>query len=833
VVLVAGLASAGCEKPEAPPSTDDRADPVVVGLERLIPLEAVFVGNAGEATPADFNERMERATAITNQMFGATGIQFYLRSSTGVIAPDLAAWRYRDMNAVPPIPGDELIYWDLAGLGRIRDDLDALFGTTTFPYRGTGERLSRADWLTLGILQYGRPDAIHVVVGSAFNASEGQLGGRALFMAYADIAIGNALLGHELGHHLGLNHPWEAGFPNPRTQAPLGLAGYWDLVYCAGTSAANPAVAFTNQAAAEAGCPAGTGPMRLKMGVDLADAATTCNGNQLAMACTWAAGTGAVGGYTPGAVTHLDPRMLGSVSFQGSGGLGDRGANAMAYVTMGTATSFSPSQIQIMRDTLRYDRRLNLDTGALCPGSSYCALNTAALGKTGLGVATTTRPPLYKLDVNGDGLRDLVLWRVDSIGSFATNNAVFTVFYAPSFTCSESANFGRPDDTPAVMDFNGDGRFDQGLYRPDQSATGSRTAGSIWYWCPSVATPPAVSATCPSPPTTAGRLGSCAGGGWGAASFGEKRDVPLPGLKFGATPQLAVYRPDNSTFYWGAAANPYPFSQTTTYGVLPDKGPRDLILDDYDGDGLVDPGTYDRQFAFAAVSLSSGGWGAGGLRKFWFPLSYNGLGYDIPVPDPGTPILSSRAGGLPIVGARREIFGAAPLHLPKTVGTLTVWDPALGTACTVRDSTAAIDWGAHLTCDASGTSVGTTTALGSVGDIPLGGLKAAGVFDSVAGLAYIHFTAAGATSLERRIRSTSGTTSLPSRPLVGCNPRGGATFVADMGQDGTTGGGTGADGLPELLIQGTSAGTWHVYWSNTDYATRTTVTTGSMLSHML
>ena len=276
-------------------------------------------------------------------------------------------------------------------------------------------------------------------------------------------------------------------------------------------------------------------------------------------------------------------------------------------------------------------------------------------------------------------------------------------------------------------------------------------------------------------------------------------------------------------------SSPYPFSQRQVSGVAPGRA-HTLILDDYDGDGLTDLGTYDTGLAWAAVSRSSGGWSSS-LSHFRFPNEYNA--YFMPNPAPYGTLLDVRAGGIAVVGARHEIIGSPPLYAPKTVGTLTLWDPATGKACTVRDSSSIGDSTGPFACDTSGSSVGTITQAGGVGDIPLGGLKATGTVNSIAGLAFIHFDAGGAPSLERRMRTTSGTTTLPSVSLLEVNPRGGAAFVADMGQDGSTAPADTPDGLPEFLIQGRTPGTWYVYWSNTGYTTRTTVITGSMMSRML
>lgn len=189
--------------------------------------------------------------------------------------------------------------------------------------------------------------------------------------------------------------------------------------------------------------------------------------------------------------------------------------------------SFSPSHICVVRDMLRYDQRVQIGT--------WQAIHSPYGGKPRLG-AVSREFPSNVIDFNGDGKRDIALWKSRATDAFS-NTGEFIVRTAPAFTSGFVRRFGRQDDIPVPALYNADNKTDQAVYRPGEVGSGAPDDASSWYWCPSNSSP--------TPP-------SCEFGGYGAATFGQRQDIPLPGLKVGGSPTryLAVYRPSNATFYW-------------------------------------------------------------------------------------------------------------------------------------------------------------------------------------------------------------------------------------------------------------------------------------------
>ena len=484
--------------------------------------------------------------------------------------------------------------------------------------------------------------------------------------------------------------------------------------------------------------------------------------------------------------------MLRGATFVGSNGAAGaqaatlRSPNITSYLR-GPFPGMSPSQIEIVRNTLRFDYRWN--SGDIYNG----APNNPYTGKPKLGTATASRPVLAQLDVNGDGARDLVVWTPDPFGAYA-NSATFTAALAPDFATIQKSTFGAPGDIPVVMDFDNDGIADLGVYRPDAGRSGSQWATASWYWCPS---------------TLAG-LGNCSGGGFQGRNFGVAGDEPLVGLKMGTVPYLGVYRPGTATFYWGPASNPAAYSQITLDPLNP-LFPRSVLLDDYDGDGKTDLGLHNTNDGSVLLSFSGGNWASAKFLSFpaWST-------YSVPSPDPLGALPDERSGGQPIQGLRRSAFGG-----PRTA--LALWNPGTQQACVALDpSTADVS----LDCDNT-LQRGYATTVGAPNDRPLGGLTSTDVVNGVATIAWIANDTGATPRLRRKVVNKASSSMLTERLLTGMLSRGTASFVGDMGKLGT------ADALPELLVDGKTPGTWLIFWSHTDYATSTPVQMGSVLSRML
>lgn len=747
------MASAGCagDAGDAPPpaaAATERADALQTAVERVIPIEAIYLRKAGEtAAPTNVRLRAQRTIALMNRPFQRAGVQFYLRSYKEVSAPVLAKIQFDN---------ETLVSWAPSAGDKVRDDITNIWGTSPWPSRLATDAHFPSNWLGLSVAAAGVADAEYMFISSGSNASNGPHRHRYIYLNYNDIEDGDGTSAHEMGHSLRLDHPWSVGGTDPRTGAPTVERNYWDLSYCPGSSTADPHRFFADQAAANVGCIVGTPKM--------------IHGPNVSTPwCYYAPGTGLLECWLPGRPGtgynethyHDSPALRRGVTFRDSSGA--PGVNFMSYFPSPGTNGFSPSQIEIMRNALRYDYRVEL--GDVVNGVS----NNPLVGKPKLGTATASRPPLYQIDVDGDGARDLVWWTVDPFGLHAANSATFTVAFAPAFTTRQTRYFGRPGDIPVVADFDGDTRPDHGVYRPDEAESGSPSSQGKWYFCPS---------------NTAG-FGSCATGGYQTRLFGEARDIPLPGLSMGAVPHLAVYRAENTTVYWGPAANPFPFS-SIALDAFNAAIPHELLLDDWDGDGRTDLGTVSAATGYTSIALSTNGWTSANVKKIFFDPSF---GYAVPLPDPYTYLPEERSGAVPVQGLLRATSG----WLTGTASALALWKPGTGETCIVTN-VASVPPGSL-----TGATCASTQWLGPGSGFPLGGLRHPRSADGIAMTAWVAQPNGGITpTLQRTEVSTGGIAGPPNRALTGARTRGTATFVADMG---TIPSGT-RDGLPELLAEG-------------------------------
>ncbi len=299
-------------------------------------------------------------------------------------------------------------------------------------------------------------------------------------------------------------------------------------------------------------------------------------------------------------------------------------------------------------------------------------------------------------------------------------------------------------------------------------------------------------------------------------AFGEARDIPLPGLQLGNEPHLAVYRAASTTVYWGKASSIYPFGAVSLDPGSP--SPKELMLDDWDGDGKTDFGVEAMTTGAVNLTLSSGGWSTSGIKTFTFPAGM-GFTFNVPDPDPHGYLPDERAGGQPILGLQRTVSGANPHR-----SALALWNPGTRQAC-LYDGVVAAGSSTAVSCTAT-TSIGVAIGINQPESTPLGGLRNTAT-GGLATVAWIKDPVTGSTPTLHRKHIAAPLTVPPDRSLAGARSRGIATFVADMGLGAT------ADGLPEILAEGDYAGQWYVFWSNTDYQTSTMVWVTGYSSRML
>lgn len=761
---------AGCEPPPAPGDTggktEARSEPLTSATDRVIPLDAVYLRGAGEGAPAPgVRLSVEQAVAMANIPFQRAGIQFYLRSFRHVSAPILAT--YDPNNQV-------FTKWAPTTGYKIRDEITEIFGANPWPTRPGSDEKIPEHWMGLAVSERGVPDGQYVFVGSQGNGSQGPNTHRFVYMNVGDLTVGNGLFAHELGHSFGLNHTWQAFLRDAMMGAYTTPASYWDISYCPGSSVADPHTFPTNPSSAN--CP--NGPLTLVHGITPGIHDCTLSGSAVSCILPGRPGTG----YSE-TQAHDSTALRRGMTYRDPDGVA--GVNQMTYIGLSGANGFSPSQTELMRKTLRFDRRENL--GDVVGGLS----NNPLRGKPRLGTAQSVHAPTYMIDVNLDGARDLVTWTVDPWGPRNTNNGVFEVAFAPTFSGRQSRNFGRAGDIPIMMDFNGDGRTDHGVFRPDEAESGLPSSGATWYWCASTST----------------GLGNCEFGGYNTIHFGEARDVPLLGLSMGGAPNIGVYRAENTTAFWGPASNPFPFG---SIALDPADATRahTLVLDDWDGDGKTDIGAMHNNTASMYLALSTDAWAS--IRAYHFPSPW---GYNVPNPDPNTYLGDGGSGAIPFLGLRRAT--AAPPST-ATASAIGIWSAGTSTACV------------RTTIATGGTACDYQPPVGDPTAVLVGGLRHPTAGSGVAVPAWISQPAGGTVPSLNRLQLNTGSQSFATpRPLTGARTRGAAVFVADMGLGATK------DGAPELLVEAPDPGRWLVFWSHTDYTTSTAVAFDSHAGRML
>jgi hypothetical protein len=144
-------------------------------------------------------------------------------------------------------------------------------------------------------------------------------------------------------------------------------------------------------------------------------------------------------------------------------------------------------------------------------------------------------------DFDGDGKTDVSVWRPDTGVWYIANssNASYTI-----------QGFGLSTDILAPGDFDGDGKTDLAVFRPSDG---------VWHvYSRSI---------------------------YRSFQWGANGDIPVPADYNGdGYTDLAVFRPSNGTWYiWNSSGGPNPF-RIEQFGIGGDKP----VVGDYDGDGKAD-----------------------------------------------------------------------------------------------------------------------------------------------------------------------------------------------------------------------------------------------------
>jgi len=203
------------------------------------------------------------------------------------------------------------------------------------------------------------------------------------------------------------------------------------------------------------------------------------------------------------------------------------------------------------------------DVAVWRPSTSIWFARTASSGFTNSwtspiawgGTASDVVP--FMADVDGDGIRDLIVWRASTGTWYALTSS--TAYNSASAIAKQwgSQSLG---DVPLLTDMDGDGRADFTVWR---GSTGT------FYWL-----------TSSSRYTVAGTKQ------WGSRSLG---DVPLAGDFDGdGRTDLAVWRGSTGTFYWLTSSSNYAYASAVARQWGSGAAGDVPLVGDVDGDGRSD-----------------------------------------------------------------------------------------------------------------------------------------------------------------------------------------------------------------------------------------------------
>lgn len=438
---------------------------------------------------------------------------------------------------------------------------------------------------------------------------------------------------------------------------------------------------------------AGTGAFRLSW-VDTSVTAT----NQCELQLT-------IAGNTYRTSTH--PNQMRGVQHAISGGSRPYSINFMSYFDCPNPNKadaileMEPSQVEIVRNSLR---------------STWSQRNQLGRGSVRQGPRRNST-----VDFDGDGKRDIAYYRP------STSQCV-VVFSSTSATNTITLSSGNQalGDTPMLGDYDGDGKTDCAVFRP-----GVAGGSSAWLWAASGSSYTNY-----------------------IEYFGTQGDIPISDVRFSASNaaygRYGVFRPSNATFYWWWSSGVVASSQLGYTGD-------DLVLGDYDRDGLTDLAVWHPTSTGTAPTLS------------YFVVKYSANFYGS-----WRSWQWGQETDVPIGAVSRD--GDSQLDF-------AVWRPSNGT------------WYYLLNPRANGTSNSSSQQWGGVGDVPMPGFDLDN--DGLADEAIWRPAGSGAQIWYRN--TATSTWAVYNFGLTGDVPM----WVPD----------TNSDTQPELLIyrrSGTPIGTFHI-----------------------
>ena len=472
---------------------------------------------------------------------------------------------------------------------------------------------------------------------------------------------------HELGHYLGLVHTFDVNnHKDPSTQQPFKLSDRWDMVFKQGTSAANPNTYY------HMGGLAALDEASLHL-IDIKNQPNCTRDNTGVVSCD--IGNASYSEH----LTEQDNGMQGTAFWH----LDGHGDNVMSYLEPRLPPrDISDSQIAIVRKFLRWDEPFD-STSYNSIYEGFTKTVTVTSGERPQLGNWTQRQPAGKLDFDGDGLRDIGVWIPPT--SIAQTGEFIVLLSSHGYNYSAGqymdVHLGGLGDTPVPADYSGDGRTDLAVFQPGGGINRddlTNTAG-YWRWCATAS--PAETTTCSSPTVV---------------HYGERYDVPEPGLNFGGdtADAFAIYRRSNSTWYFKQPS--WSSSRAVSMSSRPSAVPLPGL---YDCDDKADLALYEPTSAKFKLVQSSTNWNPSQMITRQFSS-------DLIPHNSGSP--TSVAGAVPVAGQRYLRFcGSYPFFSIVPRLSAVLFFPQNGS------------W--YMNMDPVGESTVNVCAFGDGREMPIGG----------------------------------------------------------------------------------------------------------------
>ncbi|MCL2825174.1 MAG: hypothetical protein FWD57_14385, partial [Polyangiaceae bacterium] len=510
-----------------------------VGVEKIIPLRFVNALSYNPTTNTAWKARYKQvlqSVDVANQVFKAAGIQFYVKSFEGYFMPNF--YDLRQSFAHPDYPNTDPteLPWTT-----VRSQLQTVLPTMSSAEWGNSQKMTAATWLraiNTVVAARDRPEEYLFFITENttwFNESFSGVPetGRQGVMHQNHLGS-RATLAHELGHALGLKHPFETeDRKDPKTNQPMNAFDYWDLYYKPGirvSGSSTPHVFFNSKAEAQAYNSSNLRPINTW---------DSTNGSNCDQDYSTGLLTCSVKDCHPGLPCRIETHDTNSPALKGLAykyANGKMGANLMAYgVYRDLPNSLSDTQILLIMKYLRW--RVNVlpyEANELGKPGVTLSANLPILGGGHI------RQVAEKMDFDCDGKRDIGFWEPPTTVS---GNGTFVILlssknYSTAAGQYMSIQLGKIGDIPLVGDFNNDCATDVAVYQPGggQNYDDATNIDGYWRWCPTSTANPANT--------------SCSI--VGIASFGDRDDVPLAGLTFNSSGSqyLTTFNPRTGIWRW-------------------------------------------------------------------------------------------------------------------------------------------------------------------------------------------------------------------------------------------------------------------------------------------